>query len=501
MSRPGFHPPCRSPGAPVRRARLPAVTLAGLRVVLALAVTGCASSRARQQAEAAGHPRMKISVPLAARTVLRTTVMAAARAPVSTTCAGLRMVVERVAIALPGGMPATWPNLRQGQQLPAPGTAAFEALLDRAGMPAPVPGSVEFLVDGPAFFPAFYRDIAAARRSIDVQFYIFDNDTVARDVANRLRRKSRDVPVRVLFDPIGSEAASSVTPPPATPQFKSLPDLVSHLAGGEQLQVRLTSNPLSVSDHTKLAVFDGRAAYLGGMNIGAEYRYHWHDLMVRVEGPIVADLARLFDAHWEDEDWRHQWGLRGWFEKKRPPPPPATARPQAPLRMLLTDTLRDKREVLKATLAAIRCARERVWLENPYFAADEITTAALRAAERGVDVRIIFPGTPDNPLMREVNLVELRGLLKAGVKVYEYPGMTHLKAAICDDWATFGSANYDALSLYFNDELNLATADPAIVADLIRRVFEPDFRRSPRLDPAKTQTPRGPLTELLGDQF
>jgi cardiolipin synthase len=103
--------------------------------------------------------------------------------------------------------------------------------------------------------------------------------------------------------------------------------------------------------------------------------------------------------------------------------------------------------------------------------------------------------------MRKVNLTELRGLIKSGARVLEYPGMTHLKATICDGWATFGSANYDALSMRINRELNVATSDEATIQDLIRKVFAPDFKVSTPLGLEALQTRGGPVTELLGDQM
>ena len=105
------------------------------------------------------------------------------------------------------------------------------------------------------------------------------------------------------------------------------------------------------------------------------------------------------------------------------------------------------------------------------------------------------------PFSRRQNATELRDLLKTNAKVYEYPGVTHLKVTVCDGWATFGSANYDTLSMRINRELNLATSDPATVEALVRQVFEPDFRASKRLTFEEARGRGGVLTEVLGDQL
>ena len=101
--------------------------------------------------------------------------------------------------------------------------------------------------------------------------------------------------------------------------------------------------------------------------------------------------------------------------------------------------------------------------------------------KRGVDVRVIIPASPDSKAMQKVNAAEVADLVKMGAKVYEYPGMTHLKATVCDGWITFGSANYDTLSMRINRELNLATSHAPTVRNFVELVFEPDFRKSSRM--------------------
>ena len=63
------------------------------------------------------------------------------------------------------------------------------------------------------------------------------------------------------------------------------------------------------------------------------------------------------------------------------------------------------------------------------------------------------------------------------------------------------SANFDKLSLKVNKELNLATADPAMVTALLERVFIPDIRASRELVRPKTVTPRMRLAEIMVDEL
>ena len=90
-------------------------------------------------------------------------------------------------------------------------------------------------------------------------------------------------------------------------------------------------------------------------------------------------------------------------------------------------------------------------------------------------------------------------MIENGVRVFIYPGFSHVKAAIYDGWACVGSANFDRLSLRINRELNIASSDPDIAAALNAELFEPDFERSAELTKPLPERWADPLVELLGD--
>ncbi|RYD25023.1 MAG: phosphatidylserine/phosphatidylglycerophosphate/cardiolipin synthase family protein, partial [Verrucomicrobiaceae bacterium] len=354
-----------------------------------------------------------------------------------------------------------------------PGTQAFERLLDRSNIPAAKTGTLKWLVDGKRFFPDLDRELAAAKRSVDLQVYIFDNDDIAVRYADKLKERSKDINVRVMFDDMGSSFAQ--TSPPETPAPKGFvppTNMPLYLRSGSELEVRRTLNPWLVADHSKLILVDNRIAYIGGMNVGREYFNEWHDLMIRIEGPIVADFQRDYNRTWRKA------GPYGDFGLLRPPrftrrvPPVGDG---APVRVLRTDPAEGRYEILKATLMGIRAARKRIWIQNPYVAHDDITMAIEEAARRGVDVRMILPARGDSTIMDVANIAVARRLIQAGGKVYNYPLMTHMKVMICDDWACVGSANLDTLSMRINRELNIAFRDPGQVKELVDKVFLPDF--------------------------
>jgi cardiolipin synthase len=349
------------------------------------------------------------------------------------------------------------------------------------------------------FFPELDRQIAAARHSIHIQVYIFDNDDTAVRYADALKRRASEIQVRVLFDDFGSAFAATSAPlTPGPRDFAPPSDIGDFLLRQSRIHVRRTLNPWLVSDHTKLLVFDRRSAIIGGMNIGREYFSEWHDLMVRVEGPVVGALSREFNRAW------HKSGPLGDFALFRKPVMFQRPKPVCegvPLRVLRTDPAEGRHEILDASLLAIRGARRRIWIENPYFAHDDLVAAVAAAARRGIDVRLIIPGRGDSTLMDAGNLATAGSLIRAGAKVFQYPRMTHLKAMVCDDWASVGSANFDILSMRINRELNLTFCDRASVRDLEKAVFLPDFHCSRRVCITETEGLSNALAETLADQL
>jgi cardiolipin synthase len=427
----------------------------------------------------------------------RATGTAAVRQPFTTIRTGLAVMWHRPREVVTGNVPLE--VLQEPVPAEVPGTPEFDLLLDRIGIPRQEQGSVSFLVDGPEFFGELDRQIASAKQSVDVQVFIYDNDDIAVRYSDILRKKSEEARVRVLFDDLGSTFAHTAAPETPGPGGFSPPaDIGTYLKDGSKVRVRRSMNPWLICDHTKLLVFDRRTAILGGMNIGREYYSEWHDLMVKVEGPAVGSLAKQFNRAWRKAGPLGDFALfRKPGEVKRPDKIPNGI----PVRLMRTDAARGQRHILDASLLAIRAARKRVWIENPYFAHDETARALAAAARRGVDVRVILPARGDSTIMDAGNLATARELIRAGARIYRYPRMTHMKVMICDGWAQVGSANLDVLSMRINRELNLAFSDPATVKSLENRVFLPDFRVSKGITLEETSSPIAPIAETVADQL
>ncbi|QIF04219.1 phosphatidylserine/phosphatidylglycerophosphate/cardiolipin synthase family protein [Roseimicrobium sp. ORNL1] len=374
-------------------------------------------------------------------------------------------------------------------QLPPAGTqpgmdvASFEALLDRKLQPRRAPGKVSLLIDGPEYFSRLSQLFREAREPVDVQLYIFDRDDFAVQMADELKQTSRRVPVRVLYDDLGSLQAGHTKPKTTPPAgFEPPADIAAYLKEGSRIRVRTLPNVALTSTHTKIITFGPSLAHIGGMNIGREYLSEWHDMMAEVRGPVVALLQAEVDHSWKRAsllgDWQHLLPSGG-NSKDRPSSTSAsipTEKGAYDIRVFRTKPF--DFEIQKVIHLAIDNARRRVWIENPYFTDDAIVRKLIAARERGVDVRVVLPVDANAKVLSENNEATAAVMFEHGIRVFVYPRMTHVKAGLFDGWAFIGSANYDRLSLRVNDEANIAYSDPAAVRELEQRLFLKDFRAS-----------------------
>ena len=235
------------------------------------------------------------------------------------------------------------------------------------------------------------------------------------------------------------------------------------------------------------------------MNIGREYRYEWHDMMVEAEGPIVGRLQKDFDKRWAYAGVGGDFAYALASMKHESFTGPAERDDFIDIRPLYTRT--GRAEILRAQLAAIRQASSYIYVEQPYVSEDEIISELIAARKRGVDVRVILPTRNDSGFMDSANLVAAKAFINNGVRVYGYPGMTHVKAAIYDGWACVGSANFDKLSLRINQETDLASSDPGLVGKLRQDLFDADFARSKEWKEAQPVNWTDYISEFIADQL
>jgi cardiolipin synthase len=339
-------------------------------------------------------------------------------------------------------------------------------------------GALELLLDGDQFYARLQQALADATNHIHFEVYSFDRDDVAVSIADQLKSRASQIDVKVICDRLGSIGAGLSPPGTPMPEDFVLPaSITSYLKTDSRVQVRQFLNPWFSADHTKLYLVDGTRAWLGGMNIGREYRYEWHDAMVEVRGPVVRSLETEFRRHWAHAGALGDLAYAAALLTAPEQPQAAGANNRwVPVRCLPTRT--GWKPFDSAVTGSLRKARSYVYAENPYIYDKTLILNLVRARNRGVDVRVVVPRVHDFKTGGRSNLMLANYLFGHGVRVYFYPGMTHVKALLVDDWACVGSGNLNHLSLRYCQEQNIATSDPEFSATLKRKLFEADFARS-----------------------
>jgi cardiolipin synthase len=318
--------------------------------------------------------------------------------------------------------------------------------------------------------------IRAARHHVHLETFIFQPDDTGKEFLDLLTKKAREgVQVRLLYDAMGSIRF----------QRKLLGQL---WAAGGKSSVFLPLNPfrrrlqVNMRNHRKIMVVDGQIGFIGGLNVGDEYlgmvtRFgFWRDTHLRIEGPAVSDLQRVFSEDWDFASGEYLQD-RSYFS-------PQTRDGPFPVQVIDSGPDREVKGIREMYFAAILQARQRVWIASPYFVPDAGLRDALRlAGTLGVDVRLLGQYHPDKWVPLYAARYYWTEMLDAGVKVYQYTkGMMHAKVVLVDDqWASVGTANLDNRSLHLNFEVNCLIYSPRAVAEL-DRAFRRDLADSIRLD-------------------
>jgi cardiolipin synthase len=391
-----------------------------------------------------------------------------------------------------------WSILHERQShVTVPRIASFEAALPaiaNLGGSAVLPGNaVQVLQNGDGFFPPFLADIAQARASIHLETYVWWQGEICKRIAQALAGKARQgVEVRITLDATGSHKGDD-----------DLYDLMKKAGVKIALYHPFRLGDLGLLNnrtHRKLAIFDGKVAYVFGHGIAEEWmghaqdKQHWRDTGARLEGPIVNSVQAVFAQNWVDETAEVLVG-----EKYFPHLPPA-----GPVRAHMTASAPrgGVSEMELIDKLAIASAQKELIIQNPYFIPDqELVDLITNAVQRGVRVRLMIPGEiTDSAVVRHAGHKQFQALLDKGVEIDEFePTLSHQKIMIIDGvWSFVGSTNFDDRSLDINDEASVGLIDPGIASQL-KAAFEADLRRCKHLD-ARTWSRRS-LWHKLEDRL
>ena len=403
-------------------------------------------------------------------------------------------------------LPPRYGDLDEAPPLNASGEemdlADFDAWLDKNITKQKYKASLELLIDGEEFFPHFILAAQRAKHSIFTRVYIFGTDPYGIKIADLLKARAADgIDVRVLTDELNTVLNSAKQPElNYPPDFVMPKNIKSYIRKDSRAKARTHYNTWATFDHIKVYLIDRELAYTGGMNIGEEYRYTWHDMMVAMRGPVVGQLVKNFYEAWSFNGWGGDFAAiyRQLFSRRQ-----RKGNKERPgmvdVRLLYTKP--SQAEIFLAQLEAIKRAKRRIYIENAYFSDDRIVGELIKARGRGVDVRVILPGENDVGIMDKNNQIMANKLWRNGVRVYFYKGMTHVKAALYDGWAVVGSANFDKMSLFVNQEMSLGVSDPAFVAELEERLFEKDFAYSEEMTKERDVAWTGFIVGVLTNQL
>jgi len=207
----------------------------------------------------------------------------------------------------------------------------------------------------------------------------------------------------------------------------------------------------------KMAIIDAHVVYSGGMNMGQEYidggpRFAvWRDTHFRMTGPVVAPYLMLFAA-----TWLLNGGTEDLATDYMPAPQEHSRHEGVPVQVLYSSVGTTFKTIRDVFITALLTARQRIWIQSPYFVPDEpLITAMCTAAASGVDVRFMMTGVPDKKIPYYAAQAYYPQLLRAGVKVYQYKaGFLHAKTVTVDDQlAIIGTCNWDIRSIILHDEV------------------------------------------------
>jgi cardiolipin synthase len=330
--------------------------------------------------------------------------------------------------------------------------------------------------EGDPAFADMLASIQGAREHIHLETFIFQSDSLGAVFLEALTERARQgVQVRLLYDAMGTRHLKAR-------MFREL-----ELVGG-RVSVFLPINPLrrriqvNMRNHRKLMIVDGNVGYIGGLNVGDEYRSRvqrfgfWRDSHLRIEGPAVSSMQQIFIEDW-DFAAAENLSQQSYFPPQRRDGPYY-------LQIIASGPDSAVKGIREVYFSAILQAQKRVWIATPYFVPDSgLLDALCLAAHRGVDVRLLGLYHPDKWVPYFAGRYYWEDVLRAGVKVYQYTkGMMHSKVFLIDgEWASVGSANLDNRSLHLNFEANCLIYSSKMTSEL-EEVFLDDLATSVRLD-------------------
>ena len=369
-------------------------------------------------------------------------------------------------------------------------------------VPLVVGNKVTLLKNAGETYEAMLTAIHGAHNNINLEMYIISDGQIGHMIADALiERAHHGVKVNLMYDGLGSLH----TPASFFDNLRSNGIAVVEFNPLSPFEAKHWSfQKLTHRNHRKLLIIDGRTAFTGGINISEVYasglrgsaqstpQAYWRDTDIEVDGPAVAEFQKLF--------------IGDWYREGGTPLEPHQYLPRVPAEgrqivRVIGSVPQEFPLIYVDLISAVVNSETNVYITDAYFAPDYQMRRALRdAARRGVDVRLLLPSLSDEPFIVSAQRSHYRGLLKAGVKVYEWNGkMLHAKTASIDGvWSTVGTSNLDWWSIARDNEVNAIILGHRFGEEM-DLMFKNDLEDSETIE--LTRWKKRSLTERLKETF
>ncbi|UIR56619.1 cardiolipin synthase [Sphingobacterium sp. SRCM116780] len=313
---------------------------------------------------------------------------------------------------------------------------------------------VELFINGEEKFPVLLKRLREAKKSIHMEYYIFEFDHIGKQVLAILEEKAKEgVKVRLILDSIGSPQVIKYLRKnkPSYPFEAFLPVTFTSLANS------------NYRNHRKIVVIDCQYGFVGGINISDRYinqpnqANYWRDTAMAVEGIAVNNLQIQFWNSWNQTEGE-PFSLTEEYLNFNVA--------HIPERAAVSFASSDPGSLgpfnMEAILLAINDAKERIQLCTPYFIpSEQLSTALEIAASSGIKVELMLPAVSDSYIVQHATFSFLKPLLQRGIHVYLYnKGFIHAKTVCIDGKLAFvGTVNLDIRSFYINYEITSVVSD------------------------------------------
>ena len=336
--------------------------------------------------------------------------------------------------------------------------------------------SVEILENG-KFWDVLIEHIGKARHSVHYETFLWSEGKLGKRMAKALAERAKaGLKVRVMLDDNGSKNIGKG-------EVETMEKAGAKVVFFHKKKLR-NIGVLNDRTHRKMLIIDGREAFVGGHCVvdtwlgDAEDHKHYGDVSVRLRGPIVHTVQGAFSENWAGETGELFAGPDVF--------PPLKPAGEIEMHLVYAKPENSAPAVKILHHAAICLAKKRIWIQNPYFIPEPDAIDAMgEAIKRGVDIRVLMPSTSgsDNPMVQHAGHRNFERLMRAGVKLFEYPHtLLHQKVMTVDGiYSVVGSCNFDDRSFETNDEVTVGILDPE-TAKKLDAIFEKYVPRAQEID-------------------